>query len=158
MYIGSMWYYKWMFETRLIQYFEQPFFKNCSFLPNILDQLFSFVCRFYAHPFPLYFLEVFRHGDLTIISFESCTHQRDLLQGVLFALTHLYTLCPIIVAHLICVLHSLADDTHIIGLVSDVLPFLCDCRRNLEHQDFSYSRQSVQLGLHKGQINLYHFL
>jgi hypothetical protein len=35
-----------------------------------LDQLFPFVCQFYAHPFPLYFLEAFRQGDLTIISFE----------------------------------------------------------------------------------------
>jgi hypothetical protein len=29
-YIRSEWYYRWMFETRLIQYLEQPFFKSYS--------------------------------------------------------------------------------------------------------------------------------
>jgi hypothetical protein len=31
-YIWSGWHYRWMFETRLIQFFEQPFFRSCDFL------------------------------------------------------------------------------------------------------------------------------
>ncbi len=68
-------------------------------------------------------MEAFRHGDFIIISFESCTQQEDPLGGMLFALTHLRAFCPTIVTQPICVLLSLADDTHIIGLASDVLSF-----------------------------------
>ncbi len=57
----------------------------------------------------------------------------DPLGGVLFALTHLHTFCPIAIVHPTCVFLSLVDDTHIIGLPSDVLPIFCDCKRSLAH-------------------------
>jgi hypothetical protein len=46
----------------------------------------------------------------------------DPLGGVLFALIHLHALCPIVVTHPTCVFPSLVDDTHIVGLASNVAP------------------------------------
>jgi hypothetical protein len=46
----------------------------------------------------------------------------DLLGRMLFALVHLFALRPIITAHPTCVFPSLANDTHIIDLASNVLP------------------------------------
>ncbi len=42
----------------------------------------------------------------------------------MFALIHLRIFRPTITAHTTCVFPSLADDTHIVGLASDVLPFI----------------------------------
>jgi hypothetical protein len=44
----------------------------------------------------------------------------DLLDGTLFALTHLCIFLPTIIAHLTCVFTSFVDDMHIIGHVSNV--------------------------------------
>ncbi len=46
----------------------------------------------------------------------------DLLGGMLFVLVHFFALHPTIMAHPTCVFPSLANDTHIIGLASNVLP------------------------------------
>ncbi len=45
-------------------------FQELQFSPGYLDQFFPFVRQFYACPSPLYFPQVFQHGDLIIISSE----------------------------------------------------------------------------------------
>jgi hypothetical protein len=102
--------------------FQASIFQELQFSIDILDQLFPFVRRFYARPFPLYFLKVSRHGDLTIISFEFGTWHGDPLGGMLFALAHLCIVCPIVIAHLTCIFLLLAYDMYIVGPTSDVFP------------------------------------
>jgi hypothetical protein len=46
----------------------------------------------------------------------------DPLGEVLFTLIHLHIFFPIVIAHPTCVFPSLANDTHIVGLVLDVVP------------------------------------
>ncbi len=41
---------------------------------------------------------------------------------MLFALVHFHVLCHVIVAHPICVFLLLVNDTHIVGLASNVIP------------------------------------
>jgi len=41
--------------------------------------------------------------------------------GMLFALTHLRTFHPTTTTHPTCVYNSLVNDTHMVGLVSDML-------------------------------------
>jgi hypothetical protein len=48
-------------------------------------------------------------------------HDKGSLRGVLFALTHFRVLHPTTTTHPTCVFPLLVDDTHIIGLASDVL-------------------------------------
>jgi hypothetical protein len=55
------------------------------------------------------------------------------LGGVLFALTHFCTLYPTITTHPTSVFPLLADDMHIIGFASDVVPIFCDYKKSLEH-------------------------
>jgi hypothetical protein len=50
--------------------FQATIFKELWSSIGTFDQLFPFVHRFYAHPFPLYFSKVFKHGDFIVISFE----------------------------------------------------------------------------------------
>ncbi len=120
-YIQSGWYYIWMFETRLVQYFEQPFFRSYSLL---LTPWISFSHLFisftHAHR-PLYFSKASRHRDLIIISSKFGTRQGDPLGGLLFTLAHLCILCPIATTHPTFVFPSLANDTHIVGLALDEL-------------------------------------
>jgi hypothetical protein len=104
---------------------------NHPFFPFSFKGLFHHNARFglvfpiclsvYVCPFPLYFLEAFRHKDLTIISSESSILYGDPLGGMLFALTHLHALYPTIIAHPTCVFASLEDDMHIVDLALNVL-------------------------------------
>ncbi len=80
--------------------FQTFIFQELQFCIGTLDQLFPFVHWFYAHPFPLYLLEVFRHGDLIVISFEFDTRLGNILGKMLFALVHFHIFCPIVVTHL----------------------------------------------------------
>jgi hypothetical protein len=97
-----------MFKTCLIQYFKQQFFRNFGL---VLAPWINFSHLFvsFTHPFPLYFLEVFRHED----------H----LGRVLFALIHFFIFRPTITTHPNCVFPSLAHNMHIVGHALDVLPF-----------------------------------
>ncbi len=79
---ASQWQFKYtlqvhpgfQFETCLIQYFDQPFFRSCNFLLAFwIIIIFIFFCRFYAFSFSLYFSKVLSHADLIVISFESNT-------------------------------------------------------------------------------------
>jgi hypothetical protein len=98
---------------------------------HLVSNVFSTTLRFgsafpicssiYVCPFPLYFLEAFRHKDLTIISSESSTLYGDPLGGMLFALTHLHALYPTTISHPTCVFASLEDDMHIVDLALNVL-------------------------------------
>jgi hypothetical protein len=47
---------------------------------------------------------------------------RDPLGGMFFTQTHLHVFRPIVIVHLTCVFPSLANDMHIIGLASDMVP------------------------------------
>jgi hypothetical protein len=49
---------------------QATIFKDLRSSTNTLDQLFPFIRQFYAHPSLLYFLEVSKHGDIIVISFE----------------------------------------------------------------------------------------
>ncbi len=58
--------------------FQTTIFQELRSFTNTLYEFFPFVRRFYTHPSPLYFSEASRHGDLTIISFES-VHDKGIL-------------------------------------------------------------------------------
>jgi hypothetical protein len=84
--------------------------RSCT---ETLNHFFPFVHWFYAHPFPLYFSEAFKHGDFIIISSESDTQLGNPLGIMLFALVHFRVFRPITVAHRTCISLLLVDDTHI---------------------------------------------
>jgi hypothetical protein len=131
-YIQSGWYYRWMFETRLIQYLKQPFFKSCGFLlaPWII---FSnlFIGFMHAH---LHYISQKCLGMGISLSFHSSLeHNRGILWKELFALVYICALRFITTSHPICVFLLLVDDMHIVGLASNVLLVFCDYKRNLEH-------------------------
>jgi hypothetical protein len=50
---------------------------------------------------------------------------------MLFVLTHIYVLHPIAPTHPTCVFPSFFDDTHIIGIVLDVVIIFYDYMRSL---------------------------
>jgi hypothetical protein len=56
-----------------------------------------------------------------IILLKLGTRQGDPLGGVLFVMVYLHILHPIVATHPTCGFPSLADDTHIIGLASNVV-------------------------------------
>jgi hypothetical protein len=58
------------------------------------------------------------------------------LERTLFILAHLHVLHPIIVAHLICVFPSLANDMHIVGLASHVVHVFYNYKRSFQHWGF----------------------
>jgi len=70
---------------------------------------------------PLYFFQVYQHGDLIVISSELGTRQGDPLGRMLFVLAHLHVFHPIAATHATCVFPFLVDDTHIIGPTSNVV-------------------------------------
>jgi len=112
--------------------FRATIFQELRSFINTLDQLFPFVRWFYACSFSLYFSKASsRHGDFTIISSKSNTQHGDPLGGMLFALAHFRTLCPTTTTHFTCVFLSLANDTHIVGPASNVLPFFYDYKKSL---------------------------
>jgi len=55
------------------------------------------------------------------------------MEGTLFALICLHALCLTIVAHLNYIFPLLADDTHIVGLASNVVPIFYDYMRSFQH-------------------------
>lgn len=95
-------------------------FQEFRFFIDILDQFFPFVEQFYACWSPLYFSQVSQHGDFKVILFKFGTQHRNFLSRVLFILTHFHALHPTVTTHL-NVFPSLIDDTHIVGLVSNVV-------------------------------------
>ncbi|KAL2609230.1 hypothetical protein R1flu_027803 [Riccia fluitans] len=95
----------------------------CEFwsAPGTLDPLFPFVRSFYSQSSPLYFSMGTRTGDISTLLSEVGTRQGDPLGGTLFALGHLRALRAIVPQHPDCIFSSYADDTHIVGLVDQVL-------------------------------------
>jgi hypothetical protein len=71
---------------------SQPFFRNYDLHLVFLDQLFLFVWQFYTCPSPIYFSQVFQHGDLIVILLKLSTWYEDPLGRTLFCLVHLHTL------------------------------------------------------------------
>jgi hypothetical protein len=72
-------------------------------------------------PMPTIFFVSFQHGDFIIISFEFSKQQGNLLGGVLFTLTHLHIICPIIIAHPTWFFLSRSNDMHIVIHISNVV-------------------------------------
>lgn len=131
-YIQIGWYYKWTFIMPLILYHKKPNFKNYGLLLVPWISFFPFVRWFYAcHPHYIFHKLKTWHGDFIIISFESDTWQGNPLGGMLFALAHIYVLRPIAPTHLTCVFPSFIGDTHIIGIVLDVVTIYYDYMRSL---------------------------
>ncbi len=60
--------------------------------------------------------------DLIVILLKLGGQQGDLLGGMLFVLTHFHTFHPTTITHPTCVVLSLANDTHIVGPTSNVVP------------------------------------
>jgi hypothetical protein len=112
-------YYKWTSIMPSISYHGQPFFKSYNFL-LVRWISFSHLSDDFMHAHPHYiFCKFFGTGDFIIISFNK--QQGNLLGGVLFALTHLHTLCPYIITHLTWFFLSLSDDMHIVVYILDVV-------------------------------------
>ncbi|KAL2631219.1 hypothetical protein R1flu_015905 [Riccia fluitans] len=80
-----------------------------------MDQLFPFVCSFYARHSPLYFSHCSRENEISLFSSKSGTRQGDPLGGTRFALAHLCALGSMASEHPLYLFPSLADDTHIVG-------------------------------------------
>ncbi len=63
----------------------------------------------------------------------------------MFVLVHLYVLCPVAVAHPICVFLSLANDTHIIGPTLNVVLALIIAGRVFNIRAFSAVNEMCSL-------------
>ncbi len=73
-------------------------------------------------PIPTIFLACFFTLGSHSHFIKSHTRQGDRVDKVLFTLTHLHIFHPTILAHLTCVFPSFANDMHIVGIVSNVVP------------------------------------
>jgi hypothetical protein len=83
-------------------------------------QFIFFIHYFYAPQHPLLFNHHSLLNNLFIIQSSSGTHQRDLLGGPLFILTHFRALCSLTSLFPSCLFPSITNDTHIIGPTSIV--------------------------------------
>ncbi|KAL2653584.1 hypothetical protein R1flu_021712 [Riccia fluitans] len=110
-------------------YWEALFCELCV-ATGSLDQLFPFVCSFYARRLPLYFSHCSHEDEVSLLSSELGTRQGEPLDGALFALAHLRALRTTASEHPLCLFPSLADaelpllgDPHIaFGLLSRCYP------------------------------------
>jgi hypothetical protein len=111
-----------MSKMLLIQYFKRPFFKSYSFLLTPwINFSHLFVNFMHAH---FHYISCRLLNTRISLSFHlNLVHDKGSLRGVLFALTHFCVLHPITTTHPTCVFPLLVDDTHIVGLASDVLFF-----------------------------------
>ncbi|KAL2649352.1 hypothetical protein R1flu_017480 [Riccia fluitans] len=100
----------------------EALFRELRVVMGSLDQLFPFMCSFYARHSPLYFSHCSREDEVTLFSSESGTRQGDPLGGALFALAHLCALRTTASKHPLCLFPSLADDTHIVGPPEAIVP------------------------------------
>ncbi|KAL2649469.1 hypothetical protein R1flu_017597 [Riccia fluitans] len=101
---------------------QEALFHELRVATGSLDQLFPFVCFFYACPSPLYFSHCSLEDEVTLFSSESDICQGDPLGGALFALAHLRVLRTTASEHPLCLFPSLADDTRIVGPPEAVVP------------------------------------
>jgi hypothetical protein len=86
---------------------------------NII-QFIPFVHTSCAFESPLFYSPHNHEGDFTIIPFAIGIHQADFSGRALFTLTHFKALRSTTHHFPSCLLPSIVDDTHIIGLVSIV--------------------------------------
>ncbi|KAL2632598.1 hypothetical protein R1flu_004077 [Riccia fluitans] len=100
---------------------REAIFRKLRSALGTLDPLFPFVRSFYSQSSPLYFSMEIRTGDISTLLSEVGTRQGDPLGGVLFDLGHLRALRATVPQHLDCIFPFCADDTHIVGLVDQVL-------------------------------------
>lgn len=92
---------------------------------------------------PQYSSHAFIHDDLIVILFKFSTWQGDLLNKMLFALTHFRIFCLTITLHPTFVFPSLANDTSIVGVVLDVVPTFVQLEAKFAALGFS-----IQLAVH----------
>jgi hypothetical protein len=77
-YIQSGWYYRWMSETCLIQYFDDPIFKSCGFL---LTPWISFSHLFigFMHVHFHYIFQRFLGTGISLSFYPSLVHSKGIL-------------------------------------------------------------------------------
>jgi hypothetical protein len=93
-------------------------FQKLCIVGGDIIQFIPFVRAFYAFETPLFYNQRNHEGDVTIIPFTMGTCQGDFFGGALFALAHFKALHSIVSYFPSSPFPSIADDIHIISLLS----------------------------------------
>ncbi len=149
-YIQNAWYYRWMFEMRLIQYFKHPFFKSCSLLLTpwiIFSHLF--VDFMHAH---LHYISSRLLGTRISLSFHlSLVHDMGIFweECCLYQLIFAFSLLlqqPTLLVFFLCWQMICTQ----LVLLRMCYLFFYDYKKSLAHQDFQCSQQNVSSNFHRG--------
>jgi hypothetical protein len=109
------------FKTLLIVFPELLFLENCVMRGGPLVNIVPFIRLFYGVHSSLYYQHGWHVEGVTIIKSSSNMKHDDPLRGPLFVLAHNWTFLKTIMWALSCIFPSLVDNTHIVGLMNEII-------------------------------------